>query len=89
MPVPPILVVAPPPIATPRGPIAPKFDGAERRAPASRRRSRASPRRCGCAFFDAGSVTPSSRVDGVHLDADQHGVLGRALADRVASLLAE
>jgi lysophospholipase L1-like esterase len=33
--------------------------------------------------------TPSSRVDGVHLDADQHGVLGRALADCVASLLAE
>jgi hypothetical protein len=37
-----------------------------------------------CHFFDAGSVTSSSRVDGVHLDADQHRTLGVALADPVA-----
>ena len=41
----------------------------------------------GCAFFDAGSVTPTSAVDGVHLDASQHAVLGRALAAVVAPLL--
>jgi len=29
-----------------------------------------------------------SALDGVHLDADQHDVLGRALAPAVASLLA-
>ena len=89
MPVPPILVVAPPPIATPRGPIAPKFDGAERKSAGLAAACARVAEEMGCAFFDAGSVTPSSRVDGVHLDADQHGVLGRALADRVASLLAE
>jgi lysophospholipase L1-like esterase len=41
----------------------------------------------GCGFFDAASVTPASRVDGIHLDADQHGVLGRALADVVTPLV--
>jgi lysophospholipase L1-like esterase len=40
-----------------------------------------------CHFFDAASVTPSSRVDGIHLDADQHILLGQALADVVAPLL--
>ena len=40
-----------------------------------------------CAFFDAGRVTASSRVDGVHLDADQHAVLGAAIAAAVPALL--
>jgi len=52
MPVPPILVIAPPPIQNPRGPIATKFIGA----------------------------------DGIHLDADQHQTLGKALAHLVAAL---
>jgi hypothetical protein len=33
-------------------------------------------------------VTSSSRVDGIHLDADQHLVLGSALAGIVAPMLA-
>ena len=41
----------------------------------------------GCSFFDAGSVTGSSVVDGVHLDADQHERLGKALVPEVARLL--
>jgi lysophospholipase L1-like esterase len=40
----------------------------------------------GCHFFDAGSVTPASAVDGIHLDADQHARLGTALAAFVAGL---
>lgn len=38
-------------------------------------------------FFDAATVTTSSQVDGVHLDADQHAILGRALAPVVSRLL--
>jgi lysophospholipase L1-like esterase len=34
----------------------------------------------GCYYFAAGSVTPASSVDGIHLDADQHQALGKALA---------
>ena len=42
----------------------------------------------GCAFFNAASVTPASRVDGIHLDDNQHLVLGRALVATVGPLLA-
>jgi lysophospholipase L1-like esterase len=87
MPVPQVLVVAPPPIATPTGTMAAKFAGAERRSAglADAYARVASEERC--RFFDAGAVTASSTVDGVHLDAVQHAVLGRALAATVAPLL--
>ena len=88
MPVPPILVVAPPPAQQPRGPIAPKFEGAEAKGAGLADALRAVCEVERCAFFDAGSVTPTSAVDGVHLDAAQHTVLGHALANVVAPLLA-
>ena len=87
MPVPPILVVAPPPLDTPKGPIAPKFAGGELRAVGLAKAIEAVCAEEKCAFFDAGSVTPASVVDGVHLDADQHARLGRALAPVVGALL--
>jgi hypothetical protein len=43
----------------------------------------------GCAFFDANSVTGTSKVDGIHLDADQHGRLSGALVPVVRPMLAE
>ncbi len=89
MPVPGVLVVAPPPIHAPRGPIAAKFDGADAKSAGLAEALARVAADAGCAFFDAGGVTPASRVDGVHLDADQHRLLGLALADRVAVLLVE
>lgn len=88
MPVPLILVVAPPPAQTARGPIAPKFEGAEAKCAGLADALRAVCQTEGCAFFDAGSVTPTSTVDGVHLDAPQHALLGLAIAGVVAPLLA-
>jgi lysophospholipase L1-like esterase len=85
MPVPEILVVAPPAIQTPRGPIAPKFRGAETKCAGLAAAYEQVARELGCRFFDAGQVTSASRVDGVHLDADQHLALGQALA-RVVGL---
>lgn len=41
----------------------------------------------GCSFFDAGTVTGVSEVDGVHLDAKQHVELGEAMVRVVAGLL--
>jgi len=41
----------------------------------------------GCGFFDANSVITSSTVDGVHLDKEQHRVLGKAVSKVVAQLL--
>jgi len=87
MPVPPVLVVAPPPIQAPKGPIAPKFEGAERKCAGLAEAYRKVCQELDCAFFDAASVTASSTVDGVHLDAAQHKTLGNELACFVARLL--
>ena len=87
MPVPPILVVAPPPFGTPKGPIAPKFAGAEHKSVGLAAAIAEVAQATGCPFFDAGSITPASAVDGVHLDVDQHLKLGRALAGTVSALL--
>lgn len=88
MPVPAVLVVAPPPVQQPRGPLAAKFYGAETKCEGLAAALSEVASRLGCAFFDAAKVTASSRVDGIHLDAEQHEALGAALADVVADLLA-
>jgi lysophospholipase L1-like esterase len=87
MPVPPVLVVAPPPIREPKGPMAPKFEGSAGRSVGLAGAYEAVCREAGCHFFDSGTVVGSSRVDGVHLDAEDHLTLGRALARVVAPLL--
>jgi lysophospholipase L1-like esterase len=87
MPVPPIMVMAPPPIGDPRGPIAPKFAGGGAKSAGLAGEYRKVTAELGCHFFDAGTVTPSSRVDGVHLDADQHAKLGEAMAEAVRAVL--
>jgi lysophospholipase L1-like esterase len=87
MPIPPVLVVAPPPIETPKGPIAPKFAGAEHKCAGLAEALREMAAASSCHFFDSASVTSASRVDGVHLDADQHLTLGKAVAEVVAPLV--
>lgn len=87
MTVPPVLIVAPPAIATPRGPIAPKFLGADTKCVGLAEAYERVAAEEGCRFFDAGKVTVSSIVDGIHLDAEQHAVLGHAIAKTVAPLL--
>ncbi len=85
--VPAVLVVAPPPMGAPAGAIAAKFRGGELRSAGLAAAYAGVCKSMGCHFFDAGSVTPASRVDGIHLDADQHGVLGAALAKEVIRIL--
>jgi lysophospholipase L1-like esterase len=87
MPIPQVLVVCPPPISTPQGVLAAKFSGAETRCVGLADAYRAVSLDLGCHFFDASSVTSSSRIDGIHLDVDQHLALGRALADVVVPIL--
>jgi len=86
-PIPPILVICPPPICSPKGVLAEKFSGAEQRCAGLADAYRVVCSDLGCHFFDAASVTTSSRVDGIHLDADQQLALGRALANVVAPIL--
>jgi lysophospholipase L1-like esterase len=87
MPTPDILVVAPPPIQEPKGPIAPKFLGAPAKCMGLAAEFARVAEEEACHFFNAGTATESSVVDGVHLDADQHAILGRRLAEIVRPLL--
>jgi lysophospholipase L1-like esterase len=87
MPVPPILIVCPPQIVKPQGAIAAKFPGAAERSAGLAQALQQVASDLDCRFFDANTVTPASVVDGVHLDADQHGKLGRALAEVVQRIL--
>lgn len=89
MPVPPVLIICPPPIRTPQGVLAAKFAGAEQRCAGLADAYRTVSADLGCHFFDAGTVTSSSHVDGIHLDADQHQALGTALTKLVTSILGE
>jgi len=87
MPVPEILVIAAPPITQPRGDIAAKFSGAEKKCVGLADAYRNLCNDMNCHFFDAGLVTTSSQVDGVHLDLEQHELLGCALSDYVAGIV--
>jgi lysophospholipase L1-like esterase len=88
MPVPKILIVAPPPIQAPQGPIAPKFQGAEAKSAGLAQAYEEVAQPLGCHFFNAGDVTTSSALDGVHLDAEQHRLLGCELTKIVSAVLA-
>jgi len=87
MPIPEILVVAPPAIQKAKGQTAPKFEGAEQKAVGLTSAIERVAAEFNCPFFDAGSVTSTSKIDGVHLDAEQHLVLGKALTKKVKALL--
>lgn len=87
MPVPPILVVAPPRIGTPQGPIAAKFiGGSEKSAELAAQLAEVSAH-LDCHFFDANTVVQASVGDGIHLDAPDHQILALALSEKIAPLL--
>ena len=87
MPIPPILLVAPPAIKTPHGPIALKFLGAAAKSAGLAAAYSQVATDLNCMFMDAGQVTPASAVDGIHLDADQHARLGAFLATAIRATL--
>ena len=87
MPIPQVLVIAPPPTQNPRGPLAAKFKDAETKCAGLADAFREVAMSSDCHFFAASTVTASSRVDGIHLDEDQHLILGRAVAEIVRPIL--
>jgi len=82
-----IMVIAPPPVRVPRGVMAPKFHGAEGKSAGLAEAYRLVAQELNCHFFDSSTVIATSAIDGVHLDADQHAALGRAMAGVVGTLL--
>ena len=85
--VPQVLIIAPPPTGTPAGTMAEKFADARGRSAGVSPAYAAIAAEMSCPFVDAGRVISVSKVDGVHLDADQHEILGRRLIDPVRKLL--
>ncbi len=82
-----ILVIAPPPILEPKGDIAIKFKDGNKKCIGL---AKAYEQLCieqKCSFFDAGKITTSSKVDGVHFDLDQHLVFGNAISEYVGNLI--
>lgn len=87
MPIPEILIVVPPEITKPMGPIAPKFEGGEKKIKGLAEAYKAVADDTNCYYFNTEDVTTASKVDGVHLDVDQHHLLGAALSEKVLSIL--
>ena len=80
MKIPEILVIAPPPITAPKGDISAKFQGGDKKCIGLAESYRVLCEAEKCYFFDAASVTTSSKVDGVHFDEDQHAAFGKAIS---------
>jgi lysophospholipase L1-like esterase len=87
MPIAPILVVCPPEIETPKGSIAPKFAGGEHKCVGISGEFKSVADDLNCDFFDIGSVTGPSKVDGIHLDLEQHHLVGEKIAKKIGEIL--
>lgn len=87
MPVPPILVVAPPAIQPAKVNMAEKFAGADEKCVGLAAAYQMVCADAGCFFFDANSIINVSEIDGVHLDAWAHLALGQALSKLIPKLL--
>jgi len=83
MPIPEIMIVAPPTIIKPKGVIVGKFNGSENRCVGLSVELEKIAKEYSAFFFNAGSVTEASIVDGIHLDENQHQTLGKAIANAV------
>lgn len=94
MPVPPILIIAPPPLVEPTNPprnpandgVLGKFAGGHLKCVGLAEELAQVAALKGCAFFDAGTVISASPKDGVHLEAEAHLTLGQVLVAEMKAL---
>jgi lysophospholipase L1-like esterase len=87
MPIPEIMIVVPPKIETPKGVIAEKFKGAETRCAGLAAELEKVAIDQATRFFDTDNTTKASTVDGIHLDEDQHQLLGEAIAREILEFM--
>ena len=85
MPIPKIMIIAPPRIIQPKGIISAKFKDAEKRSAGLADALKEVAKEATVHYFDAGSVTEASSIDGIHLDAEQHKILGLAISKAVSN----
>jgi len=82
-----VLLLAPPPLAR-LSEFAEMFTGATEKALRFSHHFRRVADEYGCQLLDCSQVIISSDIDGIHLEAEEHAKLGRAVANRVKALLA-
>ncbi len=82
-----ILLIAPPPLAK-LGGYAEMFEGGTEKSRLLGQRFAEIAKQEGVAFLDAGAVIRCSDLDGIHYEADQHALLGRAVAGAARKALA-
>ncbi|MFV2060748.1 MAG: SGNH/GDSL hydrolase family protein [Gammaproteobacteria bacterium] len=87
MPVPEIVVMAPPRILKPMGMMADKFKGADLKSRGLDKAFAVIAAQFKCHFFNVADVTSASKMDGIHLDSDQHLTLADSMASYVNDLL--
>lgn len=80
-----ILLIAPPPMLE-QGTYRDTLMGAAEKSGAFATMIAALAAHWGIAFLDAGGVIGTSPIDGVHFSADDHAILGAAVAEKVRSL---
>jgi len=80
MPVPEILVIAPPVITKPRGYIKNKFEGSEKRYSNLGNELEKISKEHSVGYFNSAQVIEASEVDGIHMDEKEHKILGEAVA---------
>ena len=83
MPIPNIMVIAPPKITSPNGNIANKFKNSEKRCVNLTKELEIVAKENSTYFFNANEVVEASVIDGIHLDEKEHKVLGQAIAASV------
>lgn len=80
-----VVLISPPAVATLTD-MAQMFEGAEDKSRQFAGHYERFAEQHGCEFFDASEVIVSSDVDGIHLDAGEHGKLGEAVAARIGEI---
>jgi len=79
-----VILVAPPPLGSvSNGIFKDMFVGNEEKSKQLGPQYRIVANTLGVDYLDAGTIVKSSGMDGVHLDADQHKLLGKAMAETV------
>jgi lysophospholipase L1-like esterase len=81
-----ILWICPPPPLE-RGCLAEMFQGAEARGKTVAGHMRAMAAECGVELLDGGQIVAVDPLDGVHLNAAAHAILGQAIAEKLRVML--
>ena len=85
---PPKILVLPPPLVGKLTDYEEMFEGAAEKSPRLSVRICEAAVTAGCEFLDITPLVATSERDGIHLEPEAHAALGRAVAQRIAAMLA-